>query len=223
MKEKVIVSWSGGKDSAIALYEIQKSNKYKIVSLLTTITRDYDRVSMHGIRRILLERQAESLGLPLNKIFISKNSSNEEYESVMSRALGEYRKAGVYSVVMGDIFLEELRKYREDNLSRIGMKAVFPIWKTDTAELAHRFIDSGFKAIVTCLDSRVMNKRFAGRAFDKQFLGQLPAGVDPCGENGEFHTFVYAGPIFRKEISYTKGRVVLRNKRFYYCDLRPAG
>ncbi len=221
MKLKVILAWSGGKDSALALYELQKTENYEIAALLTTITRDYDRTSMHGLRRILLERQAQSLGFALEKVFISKNTTNEEYESKMREALAKYLTAGVSSVVFGDIFLEDVRKYREDNLSKIGMKAIFPVWKSDTTELAHTFIDSGFKAVITCVDSNVLDKVFVGRVFDEQFLSELPATVDPCGENGEFHSFVYDGPIFGERILHTIGEVVLRENRFYYCDLMP--
>ena len=222
MKAKVILSWSGGKDSALALHELYESQDYEIAALLTTVTQDYDRISMHGVRRILLERQAQSLGLPLEKVFISKDTSNEEYESKIREVLLKYLTAGVRSVVFGDIFLEDLRKHREDNLSKIGMEGIFPIWKRDTVELAHTFIDLGFKAVITCVDSNVLDKIFIGRAFDEQFLSKLPSAVDPCGENGEFHSFVYDGPRFQEKILHTMGEVVLRENRFYYCDLMPA-
>jgi len=221
MKEKVILSWSGGKDSALALYELEKTESYEITALLTTVTQGYDRISMHGVQRILLERQAECLGFPLEKVFISKDSSNEDYESKMREVLAKYVTAGVRSAVFGDIFLEDLRRPREDNLSKMGMKGIFPIWRRDTRELAHTFIDLGFSAVITCVDSSVLDKTFIGRAFDESFLSQLPSTVDPCGENGEFHSFVYDGPIFREPILHTKGEVVLRENRFYYCDLTP--
>ena len=220
MKEKVILSWSGGKDSALALYELQKTKSYEIAALLTTITQDYDRISMHGVRMILLELQAQSLGLPLEKVFISKAISDKQYGAKMQDVLTKYLADGISSVVFGDIFLEDVRKYREDNLTKIGMEAIFPIWKKNTAELAHKFINLGFKAIITCVDSNVLDKTFIGRTFDEQFLCKLPLNLDPCGENGEFHSFVYDGPAFRKKISYTKGEFVLR-ERFYYCDLIP--
>jgi len=221
MKEKVIVSWRGGKDSALALYELHKNKNYEIVALLTTITRDYDRISMHGVRTILLEMQAESLGLPLEKVFITKDSTNEQYERKMSKVMTKHLAAGISSVVFGDIFLEDLRKYREDNLSKIGMKGIFPIWERNTAELAHKFIDSGFKAVITCIDSNLLDKMFIGMTFDEHFLSRLPSAVDPCGENGEFHSFVYNGPIFQQRILHTTGEVVLRENRFYFCDLLP--
>ena len=217
--EKVLFAWSGGKDSAMALYEAQKSEKYDVAALLTTVTQDYDRISMHGVRRALLEEQAALLGIPLETILISKHSSNEEYEAKMKEALVRYKKEDIVSVVFGDIFLEDLKKYREDNLAKIGLKGVFPIWKRDTRELAAAFIDLGFKAIITCVDSKSLDKSFAGRVFDNQFLSDLPNGIDPCGENGEFHSFVYDGPIFSRGIIFEKGQVVLRNNRFYYCDL----
>ena len=217
--EKVLFAWSGGKDSAMALYEAQKSEKYDVAALLTTVTQDYDRISMHGVRRALLEEQAALLGIPLETILISKHSSNEEYEAKMKEALVRYKKEDIVSVVFGDIFLEDLKKYREDNLAKVGLKGVFPIWKRDTRELAAAFIDLGFKAIITCVDSKSLDKSFAGRVFDKQFLSDLPNGIDPCGENGEFHSFVYDGPIFSRGIIFEKGQVVLRDNRFYYCDL----
>lgn len=221
MKERVLLSWSGGKDSALSLYEIKKTDRYEIFALLTTVTEDYDRISMHGVRRILLEQQAESVGYSLEKVLISSNASNEEYESKMREVLAKYLKTEVSSVVFGDVFLEDIRKYRESNLSKIGMKGIFPIWKRDTSELAHTFIDLGFEAVITCVDSNVLDKRFAGKLYDEQFLSELPHTVDPCGENGEFHSFVYDGPIFRERILYTIGDVVLRDNRFYFCDLIP--
>ena len=218
--EKTPFCWSGGKDSAIALYEIQKSKKYNIVSLLTTITEGYDRISMHGVRRVLVEQQAKSLGLPIEEIFISKASSNEEYESKMREVLIRFKKDGVSAVAFGDIFLEDLRRYRENNLLKLGMKGLFPIWGRDTAELARTFIDLGFRAITTCVDSKVLDKRFVGRVIDAHFLDELPPGVDPAGENGEFHSFVFDGPIFGERIAYTLGEQVLRDS-FYFCDLLP--
>jgi len=220
--ERVIFTWSGGKDSAMALYELQMADSYEITALLTTVTEDYDRISMHGVRAALLEQQAQSLRLPLDKVYITRNASNEDYEAAMRDKLLHYRSRGIHSVVFGDIFLEDLRKYREDNLAKAGMQGIFPIWKRDTAELARTFIDLGFKAVITCLDSNVLDKRFVGRVFDERFLSELPDNVDPCGENGEFHSFVSDGPIFRERIPYKKGRIVLRDERFYFCDLIPA-
>ena len=222
MAENIIFTWSGGKDSTMALYELQKNNNYKVSALLTTVTAGYNRISMHGTHNTLLDTQSKSLNIPLKEVYISKNSSNKEYETKMENILIIYRNQGISSVAFGDIFLEDLRRYREEKLSKIGLKAIFPLWKIDTAELAQRFIALGFKAIITCIDSKRLNKTFVGRIFDKHFLSDLPSNVDPCGENGEFHSFVFSGPIFRKEISYKIGKIVLRDERFYYCDLLPA-
>jgi len=218
--ETVLFCWSGGKDSAIALYEIQRSQRYEIISLLTTITEDYDRVSLHGVPRTLVEQQAYSLGLPMAKVFIPKSSSNEEYESKMRETLIRFKQAGVSSVVFGDVSLEWVKEYRENNLPKLGMKGIFPIWGRDTTELTGAFIDLGFQAIVTCVNSKVLGERFLGRVLDKQFLAELPPNVDPAGENGEFHSFVFDGPIFKERITYTLGERVLRDS-FYFCDLLP--
>ena len=220
-KEKALLAWSGGKDSAFALYEIRKSKDYELLSLLTTITEDYDRISMHGVRRTLLEAQAESIGLPLCKVFISKNASDEEYKSRMKEAMTKFKNEGVSSVAFGDLFLEDVRRYREENLSQVGMGAIFPLWKRDTAKLAEEFIELGFKAIITCIDSKVLDRKFAGRMFDENFLSELPPNVDPCGENGEFHSFVFDGPIFRAPVRFKTGEIVLRENRFFFCDLLP--
>ncbi len=176
---------------------------------------------MHGVRRVLLERQAESLDIPLETVLISKNTSNEQYDRQMREVLERYLAAGISSVAFGDVFLEDVRKYREENLAKVTMKGIFPIWKRDTIELAREFIALGFEAVITCVDSQALDGAFVGRTFDQQFLSDLPSGVDPCGENGEFHSFVYAGPIFRKSIPLKKGEIVLRDDRFYYCDLIP--
>jgi uncharacterized protein (TIGR00290 family) len=221
MSEKAIFTWSGGKDSIMALYELQKAGSYEVSALLTTVTADYDRVSMHGVRRSLLEQQAKSLGYPLEGVLISRDASNEEYEAKMKETLEKYRDVGVRNVVFGDIFLQDIRKYREENICSIGMKAVFPIWKRNTTELARTFVDLGFKAVVTCVDSKSLGKAFVGRPFDERFLSELPSNVDPCGENGEFHSFVYDGPLFRQSLSFRLGEIVLRDERFYFCDLIP--
>jgi len=218
--EKVLFSWSTGKDSALAYYELQKRNEFEVVALITTVTDDYDRVSMHGVRRELLHQQAAALSLPLREIGISKNASNDEYENKMQQVLVSAQAEGVTSVVFGDIFLEDLRKYREEKLAQLGMRGIFPLWKRDTHELASEMINLGFKAIVTCVDTQVLGQEFSGRLIDTQFLHDLPEKIDPCGENGEFHTFAYAGPIFRQPIGFEVGEKVLRNDRFYYCDLK---
>lgn len=216
--EKAVLCWSGGKDSAVALYEVQKSKQYRIAGLLTTVSEEYDRVSLHGVPRLLVEQQAHSIGLPLEEVFVPRSSTNEEYESRMKQTLIRLQREGVSLAIFGDIFLEDLRKYREDNLAKIGMKAVFPIWGRDTAGLIRDFITLGFKAVVTCINARVLDRRFIGRELDEGFLAELPPGVDRCGENGEFHTFVYDGPIFKHRIGFTLGETVLRDS-FYFCDL----
>jgi uncharacterized protein (TIGR00290 family) len=220
LKEKVLVSWSSGKDSALALYEVVKSGM-DVLELLTTVTQDYDRISIHGVRRVLLEQQAESLGIPLEEMLIPKGASDREYEQELLTLLRSHRNRRVISVVFGDIFLEDVRRYREEALAKIGMHGIYPLWGRDTRQLAGTFIDLGFKAVITVVDSNVLGKEFAGREFDRQFLADLPASVDPCGENGEFHSFVYDGPIFSKAIPFTKGEGVLRENRFYHCDLLP--
>jgi uncharacterized protein (TIGR00290 family) len=219
MSEKIIFAWSSGKDSALALHEILKADGYDVVALLTTVTEEYERVSMHGVRRELLERQADSIGLPLEIVWIPRDCSNGEYESRMRAALEKFIARGVRSVAFGDVFLEDVRRFREQNLAKAGMKGIFPLWRKESALLARAFIDGGFKAIVTCVDSKFLGKEFAGRIYDDEFLRDLPPSVDQCGENGEFHTFAFGGPIFRSEITFRKGEVVLRDERFYFADL----
>ena len=218
-KEKVLVSWSGGKDSSLALYDIQKNESYDIVALFTTITRDYDRVTMHGVRRNLLEEQARAIGVALHEVFIPKNVPNEEYNKIMEREMKEVKEKGVSAVVFGDIFLEDVRKYREENLSKVSMKGVFPLWKRNSRELVKDFIRLGFKAIVVCVDSNALTKDYIGRIVDEKFLEELPSNVDPAGENGEYHTFVFDGPIFKRKVNFEKGETVFRENRFYYLDL----
>ena len=221
MQEKVIVSWSGGKDSTLALQEILQANRYKVAGFLTTVNRDFNRISIHGVQSVLLEQQANSLGFPLKKMFVPKDVDNVEYEDSLLRILRKNRNNGISSVVFGDIFLEDVRKYRERILSKSGLKSVFPLWGRNTGELAQSFVDRGFKAIVTVVDLNFLDRKFAGREFDRVFLSDLPESVDPCGENGEFHSFVYDGPIFRKKVAFAAGEVALRENQFYYCDLVP--
>jgi uncharacterized protein (TIGR00290 family) len=218
--ETILMSWSGGKDSALALQELQRAGGYQVAALLTTVTEVYDRISMHGVRRVLLERQAESLDLPLHPIFIPPGCVNREYEWKMEQALRQHQQNGVQRVAFGDIFLEDLRKYREANLAKIGMQGLFPIWKRGTGELVRSFLALGFRAIVVCVDPRYLGAGFAGKMIDEEFLRDLPEGVDPCGENGEFHSFVFDGPLFREPVRFQPGEVVLRDS-FYFCDLLP--
>jgi len=219
--EKVLLSWSSGKDSALALYEILRSQDYQVAALLTTVTEEYDRVSMHGVRRVLLEQQAKALGLPLHQVILTPDAANEEYELRMREALLHYQAEGVSAVVFGDIFLADLRRYREENLARMGMKAVFPLWQRDTVALIQRWLALGFRAVTTCVDTAALGREFVGREIDQPFLASLPATVDPCGENGEFHSFVYDGPVFASRIRFEGGETVLRDNRFYYRDLIP--
>jgi uncharacterized protein (TIGR00290 family) len=223
-KEKVVFSWSGGKDSALALHEIRQSGQYEIVALLTTVAEEYKRISHHGVREELLEMQAGAVGLPLDKLYLPANSplpcTNAQFEELMGRALAKYRAAGVLLVAHGDIFLEDLRAYRERNLAKLGMKGLFPIWKRDTTELLRTFIQLGFKAYISCVDGQKLGQAFAGRAIDVSLFADLPAGVDPCGEYGEYHSFVYDGPIFKRPVPVRVGDVVLRDTRFY-ADLLP--
>jgi uncharacterized protein (TIGR00290 family) len=216
----VLMSWSGGKDSCIALYEIQRTQDYRVAALLTTLTRDYDRISMHGVRRELLEKQAASLGLPLHQVFISKDATNEEYEMRMGEAFSLHREQGIGSIVFGDLFLEDIRTYREQFLARHNMRGLFPVWKRDTTSFIKNFLELGFKAVVTCVNSKVLDQSFAGRLIDEAFLSSLPGHVDPCGENGEFHSFVFDGPIFAEAVEFGIGETVLR-EGFWFCDLLP--
>ncbi|MDP2157121.1 MAG: diphthine--ammonia ligase [Nitrospirota bacterium] len=221
MKEKVVFAWSSGKDSARALHEIRQDDQYDVTSLLTTVTEGYERISMHGVRVALVEQQAESIGLLLEKVYIPKEASNENYETAMRNALLRHKEKGVIGIAFGDLFLEDLKVYRENKLAEVGMKAIFPLWKRDTTELARSFIKQGFRAIITCVDSQVLGKEFSGRFYDRQFLADLPSHVDSCGENGEFHSFVFDGPLFRRPVRFEKGEVVVRDNRFHFCELLP--
>jgi uncharacterized protein (TIGR00290 family) len=221
MSKDILFCWSGGKDSSLALYEVQKAKSHNVAALLTTITEDYDRISMHGVRRALLEQQAEALGLPLKKVLIPKEATNDIYESRMRALLEEGLREGIDTVAFGDIFLEDLKLYRENNLAQLGMKGLFPIWKRDSAELAQTFINLGFKAVLACIDTKFLDPSFAGRPYDQDLLRDLPPNVDPCGENGEFHSFAFDGPIFKHRINHTVGEVV-RKDRYCFCDLIPA-
>jgi uncharacterized protein (TIGR00290 family) len=212
------MSWSSGKDSAFALHEVLRSREVEIVGLLTTMTAAFGRVSMHGVREALLDRQAEALGLPCRKILIPAPCPNEVYEREMAVALAEAREVGVSHVVFGDLFLEDLRTYREGKLAAVGMTGVFPLWMRGTAALANEMIASGLQATLTCIDPRRLDRSFAGRTFDAELLRDLPRDVDPCGENGEFHSFASAGPMFTKPIPIEVGEVVERDG-FVFADV----
>jgi uncharacterized protein (TIGR00290 family) len=231
--EPILFCWSGGKDSAMALYALLQRNDVRVTALLTTITEGRvpgfvltnsgsteERISMHGVRRELLLRQAESIGLSLHEVRIPPQCVNPIYEARMEEALRLHYDQGVRTVAFGDIFLEDLRAYREKNLARMGMTALFPIWKRETRELIRHFHVLRFRAIAACIDSKILDPSFAGRELDESFFTDLPAQADPCGENGEFHTFVFDGPIFHSPLRIQKGEVVNRDG-FVFCDLLP--
>jgi uncharacterized protein (TIGR00290 family) len=218
-KPKVIVSWSSGKDSCYSLMEILSNNSYQIAGLLTTVTRAYNRVSMHGVRESLLERQAEELHLPLMKAEIPSPCSNEQYEKIMGGVMDRFKTMGISHMVFGDIFLEDIRKYREEKLAPTGITPIFPIWGRDPRKLAVEIIRAGIKARIVCLDPRKLGREFAGRVYNEELLSDLPPNVDLCGENGEFHTFVYGSPAFKnKEIHIRTGETVERDG-FVFTDV----
>jgi len=225
--KKAVFNWSGGKDSAFALWKILTQKEYSIQTLLTSVNRKFNRISMHGVRRELLEKQILSIGLPLDLVLIPENPSMDDYDLLMSEKLKVLKENKIDFSIFGDIFLEDLRKYREQRLEEVGMKAVFPIWKMDTREVVTQFIELGFKAVVVSVNARLLDKSFAGRVIDYDFLHDLPDDVDPCGENGEFHSFVFDGPIFNEPISFRIGETVLKEYKtsdkwdsaFWYCDL----
>ena len=219
--EPILFCWSGGKDSAMALHALRQQSDFRVAGLLTTITEGYDRISMHGVRRSLLLRQAAAVGLPLHQVTIPPQCVNPIYETRMEAALQAQLAQGVRRVAFGDIFLQDLREYRERNLARLAMRAIFPIWKRDTSELAREFCALGFRAVAVCIDSKKLSRDFAGRELDESFFRDLPGDVDPCGENGEFHTFVYDAPIFSSPIALRRGGIVQRDG-FYFCDLLEA-
>jgi uncharacterized protein (TIGR00290 family) len=218
MSEPIVMCFSGGKDSVMTLYELKQKSQFDVVALITTVTESYDRISMHGVRRTLLLQQASSLGIPLQEVTISPHASNAEYEEKMGVAFVKYREQGIRKVAFGDIFLEDLKEYREDRLGELHLECLFPIWKRETRELVETFIDLKFRAVTSCVDPKVIDQTFAGRLIDAAFLASLPEGVDPCGENGEFHSFVFDGPIFEFPIPVTIGEIVSRDS-FLFCDL----
>jgi len=221
MATRVILSWSGGKDSALALHALSQDASVEVVGLLTTMTDDYDRVSMHGVRRSLLRAQAERLGLPLLEARISAGAGNAAYEAAFLAALTASRTlpAAPRHIAFGDLFLEDVRRYREELLARTDWTPLFPIWGENTGTLARRFISDGFSARLVCVDTTQLDAGFAGRPYDATLLRELPESCDPCGERGEFHTFVSDGPPFTEPIAYECGERVLRDGRFMYCDL----
>ena len=217
---RTVVSWSGGKDSALALHALLMDPSVAVTGLLTTVTDEYDRISMHGVRTALLSDQAASLGLELNTARIPAGCSNEQYESVMRAALGRLRDQGVEAIAFGDLFLADVRAYRERLMSDTGMRPVFPLWGRATAALARQFIEAGFRAVLACVDPRQVDVSHCGCDFDQALLDALSPTADPCGENGEFHTFVYDGPMFEWPIEPRRGEIVQRDG-FAFCDLLP--
>ncbi|MBE0423663.1 MAG: diphthine--ammonia ligase [Lutibacter sp.] len=240
-KIKAIFNWSGGKDSALALYHTIKEEKFDITALMTTVNAKFNRISMHGVRNELLYAQGKSIGIPIKEIRLPEMPSMLAYDETMKTVLLELKKKEITHSIFGDIFLEDLRTYRENKLKEVGLKAHFPLWKRNTTEIVHEFIDLGFKTVVVCVKAELLGEDFTGRIIDRDFLKDLPKNVDPCGENGEFHTFVFDGPIFKKPIAYTLGEKIYKeyeapkNKEdncflsamdkkpagFYFCDLIP--
>lgn len=221
MPEPVIVSWSSGKDSALMLAALREDPYVEPVALLTTVTAGYDRVSIHGVRRELLAAQACALGLPLHEMWLEPASSNTAYETALATSLADLRDRypGVRRIAYGDLFLEDVRRYREERLTALGWEGIFPLWNLPTSMLARSFVDRGFEARIVCVDTTVLAARFSGRSFDAELLADLPTNVDPCGERGEFHTFASFGPVFAGHVQYDVGEVVMREGRFAYCDL----
>ncbi len=217
----VVVSWSGGKDSMLALHRVLSDSAYRVDSLLTTITDGFDRISMHGVRTDLLRAQAASLGVRLAVARIPQKATNDEYEEAMIAALAEFSAKGVKHVVCGDLFLSDIREYREKLFARVGMQGLYPLWLEDTRALADEFISAGYRAALCCVDPRVIPARLSGRDYDDALLADLPESCDPCGENGEFHSFVYDGPLFTRPVEMTKGEQVTR-EGFCFTDLVPA-
>jgi uncharacterized protein (TIGR00290 family) len=216
--EPVLVSWSGGKDCALALQELRTSPGVEAVGLLTTIGEADGRIAIHGVHRKLLERQAEALGLPLHLVPLPDACPNAVYEERVAAALAPHRNRGIRRVAFGDLFLEDIRLWRERQMAALGMEPLFPLWGRGTAGLAQEFLHDGFRAVVVSVDTTALDPSFAGRPFDEDLLRDLPPGIDPCGENGELHTFVHAGPILREPVGFRIGSVEVRG-RFALCDL----
>src|SRR5437867_2644514 len=223
MPADIILAWSGGKDSTLVLAALTAERRGCVAALLTTVTAGYERISVHGVRRELLHAQAAALGLPLAEVVIPQRASNEEYELAMASALAllGHNTPSANTVAFGDLFLRDVRDYRERQFAILGRPLLFPLWGRDTTALAAEFIARGFKAVLVCVDTHVLPAEFAGRPYDASLLRDLPASVDPCGENGEFHTFVTDGPLFATPVRCETGQVVLREERFAYCELAP--
>ena len=236
-KPKAIFSWSGGKDSAYCLHKVLSENQFDVVYLLTTVNASFKRVSMHGVREELLDQQATSIGIPLLKVMVSEGT-NEEYEQQMKALLLKAKSEGIEHVIFGDVFLEDLRAYREANMAKVDMKAVFPLWKTNTTFLVNDFINQKFKTVLCCVNDAYFNEAWVGKEIDSSFINGLPQNVDPCGENGEYHTFCFDGPVFKTTIRFEPGEKVYKplqinstdsntcssgivTKGFWFIDLMP--
>lgn len=236
---KAVFNWSGGKDSALALHHTLQNEEYEVQKLITNVSTQYNRISMHGVRSALLKEQTKAIGLPLQEIFLPEKPTMQGFEEVLEKSNRAFKKQGIDYSIFGDIFLEDLKKYRDVELAKTGIKGHYPLWKRNTTELLHEFIDLGFKTILVCIDSKVMPKEFVGRSIDLDFIKDLPANVDPCGENGEFHTFVYDGPIFKYPLPIELGSIVRKeydapktmdnidsvkpNLGFYFQDIHLSG
>ncbi len=230
MREKAVFNWSGGKDSMLALHKVLKEGQFEVVALLTTLNEKYNRISMHGVRATLLEKQTESLGIPLKKILLPEMADMEIYSRIMQQETAYWKKQGVSAFLFGDLFLEDIRAYREKQLAGSGIRPVFPVWQYGTRQAAIDIIRMGYKAVLTSVDASKLDEHFAGKDFDEKLLADLPAEVDPCGENGEFHSFVYNGPLFSEPIDFTAGDTVFKSYEikessvstgFYFSDLIP--
>ncbi len=219
-RQRVMLSWSSGKDSAWSLHTIQQSDDYKVVGIFTTVNAEFQRVAMHGVRLELLKQQAQAMGLPLTVIEIPYPCSNIQYEKALSIFITQAQKDGIEGLVFGDLFLEDIRQYRVTQLAGTGLSPIFPLWRIPTDELAMTMVEAGLKAVITCVDPKQCPKEFAGREFNAELLADLPSSVDPCGERGEFHTFVYDAPTYNKIIDITVGEVVER-EGFVFADVLP--
>lgn len=219
-RERILLSWSGGKDSAMALHEIRKAKVYEVIGLVTALCEKDSRVTMHGVCRDLVEAQARAIDLPLDFMLVPAGSSNRLYTQRMHETLTRHRDQGISKVAFGDLYLDDIRDFREECLEALHMEAIFPLWHRDTKELSHSFITSKFKAVVTCVDKAVLDESYVGRPYDRSFIGDLPLSIDPCGENGEFHTFVYDGPIFLEPVPVKVGDHY-QEAGHCYCEIHP--
>jgi uncharacterized protein (TIGR00290 family) len=227
--KKAVMCWSGGKDSALCLYKVLQEKKFDVKYLLTTVNETFRRISMHGVREELLDEQAVSVGIPLVKVFVNEGT-NAEYEKKMEQALLKFKSEGIEHIIFGDIFLEDLRKYRENNLAKVNMTGVFPLWKQNTRKLLNEFLSLKFQTIICCANDAFLGEEFAGKIIDEKFLSSIPFTADACGENGEYHTFCFDGPVFKNPVSITVGEKIYKpleiktasdseTKGFWYCDL----